>query len=252
MNFVPCPLCSSTQLRRAIYIDPRVTDKNENSTLDQCTNCSHIFVNPYKPQDYLDVPIEIFDCDLQENSKDRFNFFYEQFMAYYGKPPGRMLELGCGMGHFLLKAKSSGWQVEGVEPSSKVADWARRKHAISVHNAYFDDLTLPNDYDCVVAIEVLEHVINPREFIYMAYEKLKRPGFLYLTTPNMDCKKMRNDQAKAKWHTWPAMIPFGHLHYFTPGVLMDELMRAGFKVITMVTQTGDHDDEQITAACHKL
>lgn len=253
MNQINCPLChSEPRSHELVYSLPNTPD-TENKNIVQCYACNHAFVNPVKPQDYKDVPIEIFDCDLQPDSENRFDFFYTQFMQYYGKTPGRLLEIGCGMGHFLRKAKKEGWQVLGVEPSEKVAKWAREKHNIDIVADYYLNTPEYQDaFDAIVAIECLEHTTDPRKVVERIFRQLKTPGFAYFTVPNFWCKRLREDVTKAQWHEWPAMILCGHLQFFMPGVLLNLCYESGFKVVTTTWQTGSYDDEQLVAACYKL
>lgn len=252
MQEIPCPLCK-TEACFDVYQWPLAKSKTENQWLVQCVKCSHTYVNPVTPQEYKDVPIEIFDCDLQPNSESRFDFFYQQFMTYYGKKQGLMLEIGCGMGHFIRKAKKEGWEVIGMEPSLAVAKWARERHNIDiVPDYYLNTPTHPAHYDAICAIEVLEHTSEPRLILERMHRELKTGGLAYLTVPNFATMRLKADKTKSKWHEWPAMVPFGHLQFFTPGHLLNLCLESGFKVVTQTVQTGDHDDEQIVAACYKL
>ena len=236
MNLIPCPLCNSIEFKH-VYSDSRPLP-TENRHLVQCLNCTHVFVNPVKPQIYDDVNIEVFDCDLQPGAENRFDYFYNQVMTIWGKPPGTLLEVGCGMGHFIKRAQKGGWEVHGIEPSTKVAKWANENAVPGrVENEYYGPDFAPMGFNVLVGIEVLEHTPKPEEFLWCALNKSLLPGgLLYLTVPNFSCLK---DRPKNKWHEWPAMIPFGHLQFFKPGTLVQLLHDTGFKNIGMLTQCGD-------------
>lgn len=204
-----------------------------------------------KPQEYKDVPFEIFECDLTPTAHSRFDYEYDRLMEKWARPPGWMLEIGCGMGHFINHAKHQGWNVIGCDPSEKVARWAMDKHNIEVIPKHYHELPSAVRYDVIVAIEVLEHTLEPVKFLQKAVSEMNSPGMLYLTVPNMNCTRIRQDSEKSEWHTWPGMAPWGHMQYFKPGVLMNMLQEVGFKRVEMIFQVGDHGDEQIVAVSHR-
>lgn len=63
-------------------------------------------------------------------------------------------------------------------------------HRSNIKEVVFDDMTktkfLPNSFDGVIAIEVIEHIREDEVFIKNIYSILKPGGFLILTTPNGD------------------------------------------------------------------
>lgn len=51
---------------------------------------------------------------------------------------GRLLDVGCGMGHFLAYPRQGGWQVQGVEVSSWAAKWAQGKYDLDIVTGNFE------------------------------------------------------------------------------------------------------------------
>ena len=70
----------------------------------------------------------------------------------------------------------------------------------NVRRVIFDDMTkstLPaNSFDCVVAVEVLEHVEKDRDFVREVSRVLKPGGYFLMTTPNGDFVKNTNPDHK--------------------------------------------------------
>ena len=54
-----------------------------------------------------------------------------KFVERYAKG-ARLLDVGCGPGYFLACVQGSGWETEGVEPSSLASDFARTKLNLNV------------------------------------------------------------------------------------------------------------------------
>lgn len=85
----------------------------------------------------------------------------------------------------------------GVTPQMIAQTFARRSN---VHRVLVDDMTqssLPdNAFDCVVAVEVLEHVEQDFAFVQEVYRVLKPGGVFLLSTPNGDWVKLSNPDHK--------------------------------------------------------
>jgi len=60
----------------------------------------------------------------------------------------------------------------------------------NVKEVVFDDMTetrfLPNSFDGIITVEVIEHVLEDEKFIKNACSLIKNNGFLILSTPNGD------------------------------------------------------------------
>jgi len=101
-------------------------------------------------------------------------------------PPGRVLDIGCGEGTVLWGAQSLGHDVHGLDLSPSAVAIARTLLGTdsvrvgTLENAHFD----PATFDCVVALEVIEHLPNGRAFLRDVVSLLKPTGVLLLTTPN--------------------------------------------------------------------
>jgi SAM-dependent methyltransferase len=99
-------------------------------------------------------------------------------------PPGRILDVGCGLG-YLLSGLGPGWERHGVEVSRFAADHARQYGTI--HVGELADASYPDAYfDAVVMHHVIEHVANPDAVILEARRVLRPGGVLVLGTPDFD------------------------------------------------------------------
>ena len=77
---------------------------------------------------------------------------------------GRLLDIGAGRGELLRAARTSGWEVEGIEPSSRFAKVAAGYSGATIHSEPVERCGFPNgSFDCVVLGAVLEHLYNPDE-----------------------------------------------------------------------------------------
>lgn len=98
-----------------------------------------------------------------------------------------MLDLGCGNGSLSQKIAQQGYEVVGVEDSTSGILFARQNFAqchfiqASIYDLPYAELE--NAFDIVVSVEVIEHLLYPRELISVAKKCLKYEGKLIIATP---------------------------------------------------------------------
>lgn len=138
--------------------------------------------------------------------------------------PGRLLDIGCWTGTFLLAARQRGWDVEGVEPSRWAAAEARAA-GIPVQETTFDAADLQGPFDAVVATDVLEHLVDPGAVVRAVADLLAPDGVLYVTVPDAGSRL-----ARALGRRWWSVLPM-HFQYFTRRSLTLLLARNGFEVV---------------------
>ncbi len=89
---------------------------------------------------------------------------------------GRVLEVGCGSGHFLALAQEAGYEVAAVEPNAVSARIARERLGIEVEEALIEESLQPAAaYDAVFHVDLLSHFPDPERAL-RAMARLLRPG----------------------------------------------------------------------------
>lgn len=107
-----------------------------------------------------------------------------RLMTLREQRPGRMLDIGCGKGHFLAAAREAGWDVRGVDLSAEAVDYARRTYGLDVRVGDVADLDLDERFDAVTLWHVLEHVADPGDLIERSRSLLGPGGRLVISVPN--------------------------------------------------------------------
>ena len=139
--------------------------------------------------------------------------------------PGRLLEVGCASGQYLLAAKLAGWQVEGIEFSAAAASNARQK-GLPVQTATIDTATPPQGaVDVVAAWMVLEHLHEPVKSLQRLRSWVKDDGYLVASVPDASSWDMRF--FKGNWYA--LQVPT-HLFHYTPDSLTETLAKGGWQL----------------------
>lgn len=112
--------------------------------------------------------------------------------------PARVLEIGCGTGHFsslLRKNLSTDFEYTGLEMNPVAAASARQRGAcIAQEDMMLHAQTHPNHYDVVCSFQVLEHFRDPAEY-FLSMHTLLRPGGLSILSVPAEDSFMAIDQA---------------------------------------------------------
>jgi 2-polyprenyl-3-methyl-5-hydroxy-6-metoxy-1,4-benzoquinol methylase len=211
----------------------------------QCRHCGQAYVNPRavaeEVDDYFRGP---YLSTIEEHGvlKPGIRGIYAGILDRLSALlfPGRLLDVGCAMGHFMVCARERGWAVHGVEASRYAADIGRKRWNLRIQAlSNLGDAHLPdNHFDACVLIEVAEHLAYPRTTLEQVFRVLKPGGILYLTTPNFG-----SYAALLRREEWMAIIPTGHLFYFTFASLSRMLVSVGFEEPVNLTAPADFDAE---------
>ncbi len=142
-------------------------------------------------------------------------------------PKGRVLDIGGGPGLFLVEARSRGWQVEGMEPSTTSVRLANGSFGLGVVQGTVADLKrYPNErFDLVTAFDVAEHLLDPSALFAEAHRILRKGGLFVWTTPRYGCVMHR---CLGRW--WYNIHPF-HIAFFTQQSAGYAADRFGFRCL---------------------
>ena len=97
---------------------------------------------------------------------------------------GSILDIGCYTGGF-FGALPESFRKYGLEPSRSASDRARAK-GIVILGKTLDDLDATHLFDVVVAIDVVEHLLDVESFLLGALAHVDKGGALIISTGNPD------------------------------------------------------------------
>ena len=171
----------------------------------------------YQPESKLGIVLVRFFPAYKEALDSSFRLLSKPLVGQ------RLLDIGCGNGEFLSRARDAGWEVVGVDPdhnavqASEHLDLDVRKGSISVLShevASFDAITLSH---------VIEHVHDPFRLMLEVRSLLKPGGKLYIDTPDI-----QSLGAKLFGSNWRGIESPRHLVLFSASGLELLLQRCGF------------------------
>lgn len=153
------------------------------------------------------------------------------------KRHGRLLDVGCAAGFFLVEAKAH-FQVRGVELSAFSSRFAREQFGLDVvtgtlHDAAFERAS----FDLVTLWDVIEHVPDPAAVLAEVGRVLAPDGRVVLTTGDIGSAYAQG--CGVRWHL---LTPPWHLYFFSRATLATLAARAGLRVVRVAARGVAGDD----------
>lgn len=156
------------------------------------------------------------------------------------RPPGRVLDVGCGSGDFLYRMYKSGWSVAGLDFDGRAIAYAKSKYSKlgfellrnDLVGAHFPD----NSFDAVTMNHVIEHVPEPVKLFSEVKRVLKPGGCLVAITPNIQSlgHSLFRD-------CWRGLEPPRHLQIFSLNALRYCARLATFETIEVKSSAANAD-----------
>ena len=221
-----CPLCAGSRLRYAF--------SHEGYRLVRCADCALLFSNPqpsdtelaaiYSADYFLGAESDEGRASTREMKRATARQYLSEIHSYAGEAGGRLLEIGCGDGDFLVEAETAGYRVTGVEYAPAACDQARaRLTRGEIICGELEKAALEGaQFDLCVLSDVIEHVRDPLAFLREIHRLLKPGGGIFIATPSL-----ASWSAKLLRQNWMEFKP-EHLTYFEPKTLETALFRTGY------------------------
>jgi 2-polyprenyl-6-hydroxyphenyl methylase/3-demethylubiquinone-9 3-methyltransferase len=147
----------------------------------------------------------------------------------------KILDLGCGNGEVTGLLASKGFVVEGCDASASGLALARS--SFPGVRFFQHDLANPlpeehsGGYDAVVSLEVIEHLLMPRQLMSNALQALRPGGLFVLSTPFHGYWKNLALALTNKFDDhWHPLRDWGHIKFFSKQTLLQLFKESGFEI----------------------
>ena len=180
---IPCPHCKSSLIDesfllngfwhracskcKTLYVSPRLNDA--------CI--AELYSDDYYSEIYGKSMLPLFETRKQKIGRRKFA---QSVLHWGGEEPGRVLDIGAGIGEVTDVFHEEGWLSHATEMNSVAADWLNQRGYEEVFHGPLDTYTTNNRFDVAMAWGVVEHVIDPDAFLQQVFGLLK-PGGLFVS-----------------------------------------------------------------------
>jgi len=211
---IKCPSCESNKCETLYhYKDNIEVNQAEfffNTNEVVCKICGFIYTNPAPVESLL----EQYYGAKYLYSGGTLDYNLENRVNYLEKVRGsrnKLLEIGSGEGSFIRAVSRLGIEATGMEPNKESGAIYSSKH-------------IDNDslFDLVVSNHVLEHIVNPVEFLSQLHDCMLPKGLLIFEVPNLHM-----------YGVYATAISHEHVSHFTPASLSYLMRRCGFEVLDL-------------------
>lgn len=224
-----CPICESPQSTSHYLV--------KGCDIVECRHCSMIYVPTPAPEfasAYNDsIKSKPIESGSFYNYRSEISSHLITFKARLEESEkilaqkGRLLDVGCALGHLGEAAKRRGWDVYVTDVSEYAVLESREQFHLNAFISGPDKLpVLTGKFNLVTLYNVVEHLSHPLDLLKEISRTLANDGLLHVTTPN-SCSWSARIMGKHWFH----LKPSENFLYFTPETLHSVLERSGFEVV---------------------
>jgi 2-polyprenyl-3-methyl-5-hydroxy-6-metoxy-1,4-benzoquinol methylase len=249
---VKCPICTNPAEPEIIY------RKREGVFIKRCPDCEIFYASPRFDEPSLH---QIYENESFKDFSQYQNWSYEawkaakkrswnvpnlktQMVRRFVKKDGRILDVGCATGEFVLEATKQGLQCEGIDISQKMTEVARTVLGVKATCADLADFDPGYGFDGMVVWDVLEHVFDPVKIMKDCTRLLNPGGYLFAQVPNVQgisnrFKSFRCRMGLSKRDYAHFGFPY-HLYFFGKKSLQKLAHAAGLEAVHFESWTHLH------------
>lgn len=232
-----CWVCGSTKNKflwgkefdtHLVSSDVAITNDQYGKTLPlyECLNCSFTYAYPL-PDNILSLYENLEDELYIESLNPRYKemkHLLEKAIKFYPNAKS-ILDVGAGVGLLVKASKEKGLQAIGIEPSKWLVEQSKKIFGINLIEGIVPNSKLEGKkFDLIFAVDVIEHLPEPVEFLNILKSYLSDDGIILIATPDRGsfiAKKL----GKKWWH-----YRIAHIGYFTNKSMIEAVSKANLKV----------------------
>ena len=194
-----CPICNSTD--RRVIGTPKtnpISSKfiNKEYKVVQCSNCQLYYVSPlidFNNTQWADLYNSEYFANQSEwlikRRKKEIAGRFETAKKFATNKNNKLkyLDVGAGEGKGLLEALQLGWEPTGIDIVDNRLQEAKLPGIKFIQSNLLESNLPENYFDFIYVDSVIEHVLNPFEYLSRIKNLLSVGGVIYIGVPNEDC-----------------------------------------------------------------
>jgi len=228
-----CPACGEKKMTHVLDAKDYTVSKNTFGIV-RCSSCDLLFTSPrpeaenagyfYKSENYIS------HSNTQKGLINKLyhavrNITLKQKTALIQseqKGEKKLLDIGCGNGHFLHACQQAGWNITGMELDP---DTAARAAELTQQKIYPNLSAIPvkDKFEMITLWHVLEHVYELDDYFEFFKNRINTGGKLLLALPNS--KSFDAGYFKEFWAAYD--VP-RHIYHFNPQTIQSVARKHGF------------------------
>lgn len=241
--FSQCKLCSDQNAAPRYHL--------QNATIYRCPVCDFHYLDhldgapPEAVTPLTDQGRRYIEARLNEGAH-LHPLRLQLVQSFMASPAAKALDIGAGLGQFILLLQQQGATAIGIEPSNLRRAYAEETWGLKlfpqlVHDPYWQKEQTAT-FDLITLWDVIEHVDDPRSTLEDAAKLLKPGGLLCLDTPDREVFSYRLSQwiHDLSGSKLPLFLPsfystarYGHKQIFTHRQISNLLEESGLELLTI-------------------
>jgi SAM-dependent methyltransferase len=217
-----CPVCESKH-------HSSVASKN-GYEIHRCPDCGLLFIHPFPSPGELSDFYSNYHKSKQYGDKIASKIKRaRKRIRSLGRSNGRtLLDVGCNLGFATEAGRSLGYRATGIDIDEDAVERAK----VAFPECDFRPVSIDalaqggEKFDTIYCSEVIEHLVDPLDFLKNIKSVMKNHGVLFMTTPDVGHYSLPKKIGKLV--EWTTFRPPEHLLYFDRKSLGILFKKAGF------------------------
>jgi 2-polyprenyl-3-methyl-5-hydroxy-6-metoxy-1,4-benzoquinol methylase len=155
----------------------------------------------------------------------RHGEYYAKKISKYSKP-GSVLDVGCAAGFIMQGFENKGWEVYGIEPNKKMAEYGRSVLKLNIQEGGLETYNSSKTFDVITLIQVIGHFYDIHLALENASKLLNPEGFIIVESWNMNSLVAR--MLGKNWHEY---CPPSVINWFSETSLQKLFTQFGFEKV---------------------
>jgi 2-polyprenyl-3-methyl-5-hydroxy-6-metoxy-1,4-benzoquinol methylase len=233
LEHIACPACGGKNHKLVFKSkDFRLKTSADIFSVVKCLDCGFLFLNPRPLRSEV---IHAYTLDFHKSDETILYKFIKPCFSISEesniralkeyKESGRLLDVGCGNGSFILAMQEKGYDVWGVELNLEAKKFTSQGLEGRISYQEIEECRFPpNSFDIITMFQSLEHIYDLSTTLKEIRRILKDDGIVFICVPNADFFEFRLFGP----YNYNLEVP-RHLYFFTKKSLSALLLKNGFR-----------------------